>query len=139
MDSRRQRLFWDKVNKHTESGCWEWTGQVPKKRGYGIWAITVVAHRISYELVKGPIPDGLVLDHLCRNRRCVNPDHLEPVTIRENLLRGDNWVASLMKQKACAKGHPLEMNAAGTFRICRICHAERMRKWRAKKKSGAGF
>lgn len=73
-----------------ESGCWVWSGS-PSTRGYG--KITVAgtifyAHRFMYELHVGPIPDGLYIDHLCRNKMCVNPDHLEPVTHRENLMRG---------------------------------------------------
>lgn len=71
------------------SGCWNWVGG-QSSDGYGVWslrgAVTRRAHRIMYERHKGPIPQGLQLDHLCRNRLCVNPDHLEPVTNRENIL-----------------------------------------------------
>lgn len=74
----------------TEDGCWEWTNYL-ERNGYArIWVNrrNVGAHRWSYEHHVGPIPDGLVIDHLCRNPPCVNPDHLEPVTPRENVLRG---------------------------------------------------
>jgi len=80
------------------SGCWGWTGAKTKaENGYGQFRggegqgrrrKRVVAHRFAYELAVGPVPHGLVLDHVCRNRLCVNPDHLEPVTMRENTARG---------------------------------------------------
>jgi hypothetical protein len=72
-------------------GCWNWTGAL-SRNGYGRFGpqagLTVGAHRFAYELLVGPIPEGLDLDHLCRNRRCVNPAHLEPVGRSENLARG---------------------------------------------------
>lgn len=78
--------FWSRVDK--TDGCWLWTSTVVWN-GYGQFRINnrrVYAHRFAYEQVVGPVPDGL--DHLCRNRRCVNPAHLEPVTRQENLRRG---------------------------------------------------
>jgi hypothetical protein len=80
--------FWRNVRKGDL--CWNWAGSIDVC-GYGrLWdgTRTVRAHRFSYELLVGPIPEGLVLDHLCRNTRCVNPEHLEAVTHRDNLLRG---------------------------------------------------
>lgn len=80
--------FWEKVEK--SSGCWIWVGYI-HPHGYGQFSnkgqITP-AHRWSYEQANGAIPDGLSLDHLCRNRACVNPEHLEPVSTRENVQRG---------------------------------------------------
>jgi hypothetical protein len=76
--------------RQSSAGCWEWTGRT-NKDGYGkfyLGGVHVAAHRAAYELLVGPIPEGLVLDHLCCNPRCVNPEHLEPVTGAENLLRG---------------------------------------------------
>lgn len=80
--------FWSKVAIH-EDGCWLWTG-ARNSRGYGQWAVNGLSrsvHRVAYEALVGPIPDGLTIDHLCRNKLCVNPDHLEPVTIAENVAR----------------------------------------------------
>lgn len=84
--------FWAKVDKQTD-GCWIWSAsRYVRRGGYGQFNLNgtaVKAHRIAYELVKGPIPDGLVLDHLCRVTACVNPDHLEAVTQQENTRRGE--------------------------------------------------
>lgn len=84
-----------RVMRRIQKGdCWEWTGALFQGTGYGqVWAdgTTRLAHRVVYELLVGPIPVGLDLDHLCRNRSCVNPAHLEPVTRRVNVQRG--WTA----------------------------------------------
>jgi hypothetical protein len=88
-------LFWSRVDKDGPNGCWLWTG-VHIGAGYGqasLNGVRQVAHRVAYELTVGPVPEGLQLDHLCRNRGCVNPDHLEPVTASENKRRA--WQASL--------------------------------------------
>lgn len=82
--------FWDRVKK--TDGCWIWQGP-DNGQGYGTLRLPGVrkksyAHRVSYEMLVGPIPEGLYLDHLCRNPPCVNPDHLEPVTHAENVRRG---------------------------------------------------
>jgi len=116
--------FWEKVQK-TDS-CWIFTG-AGCGVGYGeIWAHGRVmrAHRVAYELLIGPVPEGLTLDHRCRNRRCVNPAHLEPVTNRENLLRGNGWSGRNARATHCPKGHPYsEENTTrrGGKRYCRTC------------------
>lgn len=99
--------FWAKVDK--TSSCWRWIGAV-KSNGYGnfwdgrYWN----AHRWAYEALVGPIPAGLTIDHLCRNRQCVNPDHLEPVTMAVNLERGTSRAAVSAYHAArthCKRGH----------------------------------
>ena len=83
--------FWAKVFAEDGAACWRWLAAV-NTSGYGHFRTsahrTRLAHRMAYEMCVGPIPEGLTLDHLCRNRLCVNPAHLEPVTVRENLRRG---------------------------------------------------
>src|SRR3954470_20141998 len=81
-------IEWD---EDPETGCWLWTGARSAKGGYGDVSVSGMrfrAHRLIYEWERGPIPEGLILDHLCCNPPCVNPDHMEVVTNRENILRG---------------------------------------------------
>lgn len=123
--------FWPKVDKTDD--CWLWTGAL-NSTGYGYIARTsnrmVPAHRIAYELLVGPIPDGLTLDHLCRVRNCVNPSHLEPVTMRENTLRGSAPPAINARRTHCVNGHeftPENTYVGTTGRECRACNRLRAR------------
>lgn len=122
----------------TES-CWIWTGY-KQKSGYG--QITVnrksyKAHRLVYSLLVGEIPDGKQLDHLCRVRNCVNPDHLEPVTQAENIRRGESPWAINSKKTHCYKGHELTENnlyIKDGYRLCKICTLEARSKYKHENK-----
>lgn len=132
----------DNFNKHwildIETGCWLWLGSL-NKYGYGQFLFnnkTLKAHRFSYEYHIGPIPDGLVIDHLCRVPECVNPNHLEAVTQQENVQRG---IGNPNKNKThCKNGH--EFTDENTYvdkngsRYCRECKREWSKKYREKKK-----
>lgn len=124
---------------HPVSRCWIWTAATVtfKKCVYGVIGAeggrgsgNRLAHRVMYELYRGPIPGGLELDHLCRNTRCINPDHLEPVTHAENVRRGDGAAAlrdGAAKQRArthCPQGHPYDESNTHHYhgrRVCIIC------------------
>lgn len=128
--------FHSKIEVDPESGCWLWTAGI-NKWGYSKFKVdgrTRAGHRWSYEEFVGPIPEGLQIDHLCRVRRCVNPEHLEAVTCRENILRGETFQAENAAKTHCPKGHPYEdgniLWYKGT-RSCRICKREQTARWRA--------
>lgn len=113
----------------TGGGCWEYTGA--RRNGYGAVGVddrTVYVHRYVYERLVGPIPPGLVLDHLCRNRACFNPAHLEPVTQRENCRRGER---AGQRVSRCKHGHSYTDDNTYTnpqgYRCCRQCRRDRER------------
>jgi len=113
--------------------CWKWTGSL-NPDGYGVFYLgseRVTAHRWFYELIVGPIPTGLVIDHLCRNRACSRPSHLEPVTAKENILRGVGPTAINAAKTHCPKGHEYTVGNTGAgargSRYCRACHRARAR------------
>ena len=128
--------FSTKIKK--TSGCWLWAGTIDNN-GYGKFEVTIErfvrrvfsSHRFSYELYKGPIPAGLHIDHLCRVRNCVNPEHLEVVTPRENVLRGIGLSAINSKKTHCKNGHeftPGNTRIKKGSRICISCARESDRK-----------
>ena len=124
-----QRLA-DMIAPEPMSGCWLWAGG-SSAWNYGyVWfrGRTRRVHRVVYELTRGSIPEGMTLDHRCRNTWCVNPDHLEVVTMRENTLRGVGPSAINAKKEYCARGHLLagenlrrKRGPFGSLRVCRAC------------------
>lgn len=150
-----EERFWAKVNKNgnpspekPELGpCWEWIGDLTTA-GYGRITINVksaMAHRVSYEWLVGEIPEGLDLDHLCRVRRCIKsiadefgPAHLEPVTRKENNLRGVGKAAINAQKTHCPNGHPYDEE--NTYickkgRQCRVCRTEASKKSKRKQRA----
>lgn len=130
MKSLEER-FWKKV---APTGfCWEWTA-ARDKHGYGVFNKGPKldrAHRVAYELLVGPIPARSVIDHLCRNTKCCNPDHLEPVAHKENLLRCYSPAIRTHVENTCRRGHSMEdayVRPDTGARMCRTCARERRRK-----------
>ena len=128
MKNKTVQLFWNKVQK--SDNCWTWLAQI-NVRGYGVFwdgSKTVPAHRFSYLLHKGDYDRNLTLDHLCRNPMCVNPEHLEPVTFRENLLRGESPMAKHAVKTHCPQGHPYSgdnLYIHNNQRFCKTCRSQR--------------
>lgn len=126
----------------SDGGCWHWMG-VKDREGYGHFhcgGARFRPYRLSYEWkTQAPFPSDLVPDHLCRNTSCVNPDHIEPVTHRENILRGDTIAGRNARKTHCDHGHPFdEVNTyrwkggkAGRSRACKTCIKANLRRWRA--------
>jgi hypothetical protein len=124
-----------KLDKAT-SECWLWTG-ARNRGGYGVVrgddGRARILHRLVYELLVGPVPDGLDLDHLCRVRHCCNPTHLEPVTRQTNVDRG-TYAAGVQRRESCSRNHPFTPENTKTTRrgtrTCRTCANERNRRYR---------
>lgn len=135
--------FWSKVALPDENGCMRWMA-CKFRSGHALFkkdGVNQGAHRVSYELLVGPIPDGLHIDHLCRVRDCVTPDHLEPVTPAENTRRGllSERRGSFERAKThCRNGHPFIpenlVNRSRPGRDCKICH--RLREERKRRAAG---
>lgn len=110
--------------------CWLWRGEL--RKGYGrvlFGGGRLSAHRVVYEMEVGPIPEGLVIDHLCRNHACVNPEHMEPVTQRVNVLRGVAPAAANARKTHCLRGHAFDDENTYPVRVggrgCRACDRRR--------------
>lgn len=142
--------FWSKVEPgRGDEECWPWESAT-NRGGYGIVSLggrqggMRLAHRVAYELEVGAIPEGLELDHLCRNVLCVNPFHLEPVTHVENILRGAGVAAQHAARTHCPKGHAyderntwIQIRRNGQrCRVCKTCARERNNRWRRGKRVG---
>ena len=134
--------FWARVERG--ESCWLWTGS-RNQLGYGTMRVEpkrIAAHRFAYELLVGPIPEGLELDHLCRVPGCVNPDHLEPVTHRENLLRGVSPSGRYARRTHCKHGHkftPENTYPSPTIRrrCCKTCKRAAVLRCYYKRKAGS--
>ena len=134
------------IDRHVQvedNGCWRLLTLVKHRpiallsNGYTpvtVSGVRVLGHRWVWEAFNGPIPDGLVIDHLCRNPACVNPAHLEPVLQRENLLRGDTFQARNASKTECPQGHQYDeanlIRSKDGRRKCKACHRERARAMR---------
>lgn len=125
----------DRLMSHVrieQNGCWTWTAAA-MSGGYAVTSFgsrsnnsrkMVYAHRLMYELIKGKVPSDLQLDHLCRNRLCINPDHLEAVTARVNQIRGNTFAAQNIRKSHCKRGHPFDLLNTEFYmgkRRCREC------------------
>lgn len=119
------------------SGCWLWHAPLDKD-GYGVFYLrrrARRAHRVGWFLLNGPIPKGMVVNHICKQRSCVNPQHLTLVTVRENALQDSESPAAINARKThCPKGHGFDRRYGGQ-RYCSTCEAEKKRRlvarWRA--------
>ncbi len=125
--------FMTRFEFDTNGGCWLWSGPIDAE-GYGR-ATGGRAHRLSYFLHIGSVPAGLQLDHLCRVRCCINPNHLEPVEARVNTLRGVSVSAVNARKVVCDHGHPLTADNTALrrgARVCRACERRRSREYTAR-------
>lgn len=133
----QEERFWSKVEVHQPAGCWEWSAEIDRW-GYGRFSMLKkhwLAHRVAFSILIGQIPEGLQLDHLCRNRRCVNPDHLQTVTARENLARSQAPAHRVRRSGVCQKGHSdFTVTNKGRW-VCRVCSAANQQRYREKKRA----
>lgn len=140
ISERDEARFWSKVALPNEQGCMLWMGYV-NPTGYGRLSLgrkMTLAHRAAYALAYGGIPEGLTLDHLCRVRHCVAPDHLEPVTAAVNTLRGSGPTALNARKTHCPQGHAYDEANTYVFRgsrNCRTCHQATVIRCRAQRRA----
>lgn len=134
--------FWRNVAKCDERDdlCWLWLGHHDGRYGkMSVGGVNTTAHRVGFKLLRGPVPDDLTVDHLCRNTICVNPAHMEVVTSVENVMRGASGPASNARKTRCIHGH--EFSAANTYvapdghRSCRTCWRVRWARIRESEKA----
>lgn len=135
--------LWSRVDREGPGGCWLWTGYL-QSNGYGQLKRnrkTIMAHRLSYELSFGCVPDGFDIHHRCNNRACVNPSHLQALSRREHLLIGNGFAARCARKTHCPHGHPYDsvntMHRKDGSRRCRICSRSSFVLWKARKHSTA--
>lgn len=144
-DARLPPTFWSKAVVDPSTGCWRWIASNTGVQGYGQFGVARrmrLAHRVAYERLVGPIPHGLSLDHVkargCAGPVCCNPMHLEPVTHRENVMRGNAPAARWAQRTHCDRGHPFDdvnTRFEKDRRVCRTCHAARGRHRRARERA----
>lgn len=134
----QEQVRFDSKIDHTNGECWLWIGPLDKD-GYGSFYLrrrNRRAHRVAWFAMNGPIPEGMVVNHVCGRRNCVNPRHMNVVTPRENTLRDSRSIPYINSQKrTCTKGHPFDKvvtYSSRAQRICSICERERKRRLRAK-------
>jgi hypothetical protein len=137
--------FWSNVDRKADTECWSWLGRT--HGGYGDFWLNgrgMRCHRASYILNHGPIAPGLVIDHVCRNRSCVNPAHLRAVTPKQNTLENSSSVTAINAAKThCIRGHPLtpdNLDSRGLklgWRQCKACKNAFLRRYRAQLKEAA--
>lgn len=123
--------------------CWNWSGHIGKNGyAYATWnGIPTTAYRASWMHFRGEIPEGYEIDHLCKNPRCINPFHLEPVTPRENNMRSNSPAAIASRKTHCSNGHAFSLENTATInrangkkdRRCKLCHASRARSFNQRK------
>jgi hypothetical protein len=146
-DENVLKRFLSKIKKDKNSFCWIWIGTISWK-GYGTFCVmknrksfNTNAHRVSYMIYKGEIPEGMTVHHICHNKKCVNPNHLELKTNYENRLEGNCWSAVNARKTHCKNGH--EFNKENIYyhlrngslrRYCRLCRIEATKKWTNKEK-----
>lgn len=137
MAKTAEERFIEKIEVDAATGCWNWTASLFARTGYAQFRYSPQkngrGHCWAYEHYVGPVPPGLQLDHLCRNKRCVNPGHLEAVTAQENVLRSDNACGLNARKTHCKHGHEFtpentHVNKAGS-RMCRECMRQQGRDW----------